>query len=80
MAVLLSLAAAAATFALILAAPARRLARLRFPQPRAGQPMLHRAMSRLMDLIGKDCPNPPAPVLRAFHRGERLIMIKGETR
>ena len=80
MAVVLSLAAAAATFALIVAAPAPRLARLRSPQPRAGQPILHRAVGALMDLIGRDCPHPPANVLRAFHRGQSLVMIKGETR
>jgi hypothetical protein len=72
---------AAAAFLAVWLAPAPRLAGRSLSPSRASQPLLSQTacwmLAAAVNRFGRACARPPAPVLRAFHRGETLVITKG---
>jgi len=72
---------AAAAFLAVWLAPAPRLAGRSLSPHMASQPLLSKiafwVLAATVDRFGRACARPPAPVLRAFHRGETLVITKG---
>jgi len=72
---------AAAAFLAVWLVPAPRLAGRSLSLRPASQPLLSKTacwvLAAAVDRFGRACARPPAIVLRAFHRGETLVITRG---